>query len=161
MRKMLLFSIVGAVVLSGCGAASLDAIKSRSHDPSRFTYTRVYCTPDGETHFETMTIELPKTSAAPPAPPAYLGGNRSASGMSFGGFDPHWGTHDLDDRVYHPAPAAVFTTVLGGVWSVTATDGETRRFSTGDAVGFEDTAPCKGHISVNVSDQPGFLMFVW
>jgi hypothetical protein len=69
MRKMLLCSIVSAVLLSGCGAASLNA----SRDLSRFTYTRIYCTPDTETHFETVTVELSKVSTNPPASPAYLG----------------------------------------------------------------------------------------
>jgi outer membrane lipoprotein-sorting protein len=73
MRKMLLCSIVSAVLLSGCGAASLNAAQSPSRDLSRFTYTRIYCTPDTETHFETVTVELSKVSTNPPASPAYLG----------------------------------------------------------------------------------------
>ena len=50
-------------------------------------------------------------------------------------------------------------TVLEGVWSITTTDGETRRFRKGDVFRVEDTAPCKGHITVNLTDTPGFLMF--
>jgi uncharacterized cupin superfamily protein len=48
--------------------------------------------------------------------------------------------------------------VLEGVFSVTATDGETRRFRPGDVFRLEDTPPCKGHITV-VGDTPGYLMF--
>jgi hypothetical protein len=54
-----LISIVSAVLLSACAAASLNA-PLRFHNPSRLTYTRIYCTPDTETHFENVTVELSK-----------------------------------------------------------------------------------------------------
>jgi hypothetical protein len=44
MRKMLSFSIVGAVLLSGCGTGSVQTGQSGTNDPSRFTHTRIYCT---------------------------------------------------------------------------------------------------------------------
>jgi len=157
MRMMLLFSIVSAVLLSVRGATSLSATQSRSHDSSRFTYTRIYCTPNTETHFENVTVELSKVSFAPPAPPAYVGGNRPASSAFFVGLDARWGAHDLENRLNHPAPAVQYLTILEGVISVTTTDGETRRFRAGDVVRVEDTSPCKGHITV-VGDKPGFLM---
>jgi len=156
MRMMLLFSIVSAVLLSVWGATSLSA-QSGSHDPSRFAYTRIYCTPNTETHFETVTVELSKVSFAPPAPPAYVGDSRPASSAFFLGLDARWGVHDLENRLNHPAPAVQFVTVLEGVISVTTTDGETRRFRAGDVVRVEDTSPCKGHITV-VGDKPGFFM---
>lgn len=158
MRKMLLSSIVSAVLVSGCGAVSLNATQSPSHDPSSFTYTRIYCTPDTESHFENVAVGLAKISFAPPAPPIYIGGKRPATSAFFGGFDPHWGSHDLEDRLNHPAPANQFVTFLAGVVSITTTDGETRRFRAGDVLWTEDTAPCKGHIFV-VGDKPAFLMF--
>ena len=156
MRMMLLLSIISAVLLSACAATSLRA-QSRSHDPSRFTYTRIYCTPNRETHFDNVTVELSKVSFAPPAPPAYVGGNRPASSAFFVGLDARWGVHDLENRLNHPAPAAQFVTVLEGVIWVTTTDGETRRFRAGDVVRVEDTSPCKGHITV-VGDKPGLFM---
>lgn len=157
MRTMLLFSIVSAVLLSRCGATSLNATRSRSYDSSRFTYTRIYCTPDTETHFENVTVELSKMTFAPPATPVYVGGNRPASSAFFLGADARWGVHDWENRIYHPAPALQFVTVLQGVFSVTTTDGETRRFRAGDVARLEDTSPCKGHIAV-VGDKPAFLM---
>src|SRR6478609_6805394 len=39
-----------------------------SRDPSHFTYARLYCAPDGNTHFQDVTVELSKTNFAPPAP---------------------------------------------------------------------------------------------
>lgn len=34
-----------------------------------------------------------------------------------------------------------------------------RQFRQGDVLRVEDTAPCKGHIIVNVSDKLGFIIF--
>jgi uncharacterized protein DUF861 len=157
MRTLPLFAIVNAVLLGGC--ASRNAVPSRSHDPSRFTYTRIYCTPDTETHFQDVTVELVKMNFAPPAAPVYIGGKLPASSTFFLGADPHWGVHDLENRLNHPAPAAQFAIILKGFLSITTTDGETRRFRPGDVVRVEDTSPCKGHISVNVAGTPGFMLF--
>ena len=99
----------------------------RSQDPSRFAYTRIYCTPDTETHFENVTVALSKTNVAPPAAPGYAGGNRPVSTALFVAADAHWDTHDLKNRLNHPAPAPQFVVVLDGVFSVTTTDGEMRR----------------------------------
>jgi hypothetical protein len=76
-----------------------------------------------------------------------------------GGFDPKWGAQDLENRLNHPTPAIQFGIVLQGIFSITTTDGETRRLPPGSVFRLEDTSPCKGHITV-VGDQPGFLMFV-
>ena len=70
MRKMLFFSVVGASLLSGCGTATLST--AQGNDPSRFTYTWVYCTPDAESHFQNVTVDLRKISFAPPAPRSTL-----------------------------------------------------------------------------------------
>ncbi len=127
-------------------------------DPSRLTYARLYCTPDGNSHFDTVTVELPKVDFAPPAAPINIGGHVPASTAFFGGFEAGWGKRDLENRLYHPAPAAQFIVVLDGVFSITATDGETRTFRPGDVFRVEDTPPCKGHITV-VGDKPGYFLF--
>jgi len=157
MRKMLVFSLVSTVLFPGCGTGAFQTAQSQSSNPSRFTYTRIYCTPDTETHFENVTVELSKTNAAPPAQPLYAGGNRQVSSTLFLGADARWGTHDLENRLNHPAPAAQFVVVLAGVFSVTTTDGKTRQFSAGDVVRVEDTASCKGHITV-MGDKPVYLV---
>jgi hypothetical protein len=143
------------IVLSAHAAASRG---QGSHDPSRFTYVRLYCTPEGDTHFQDVTVELREMNFAPPAAPIYIGGDVPASSVFFGGFDAAWGAHDLETRLNHPAPATQFGIVLRGVFSITTTDGETRRFRPGDVFRVEDASPCKGHITV-VGDQPGMLMF--
>ena len=58
-----------------------------SRDPSQFTYARLYCAPDGNTHFQDVTAELRKTNFAPPAPPIHIGSDFAASRAFFGGFD--------------------------------------------------------------------------
>jgi hypothetical protein len=130
-----------------------------SRDPSRFTYARLYCGPEGDTHFQDVTAELGKTNFAPPAPPIYIGSDFPASRAFFGGFDASWGARDLESRLNHPTPAVQLGIVLQGVFSITTTDGETRRLPPGSVFRLEDTSPCKGHITV-VGDQTGFLMFV-
>ncbi len=140
------------------GQAMPVAAPAGSADPSRLTYSRLYCTPDGNSHFETVTVELPKVDFAPPAAPINIGGHVPATTAFFGGFEAGWGARDLENRLYHPAPAAQFIVVLDGVFSITATDGETRTFRPGDVFRVEDTPPCKGHITV-VGDKPGYFLF--
>src|SRR5215471_10572132 len=67
-----------------------------SRDPSHFTYARLSCAPDGNTHFEDVTVELRKTNFAPPAPPINIGSDFAASRAFFGGFDAGWGAKDLE-----------------------------------------------------------------
>jgi len=148
--------VFGLIVWSGSTIASRG---EDSRDPSRFAFARLYCGPDGDTHFQDVAVELREMNFAPPAPPIHIGSDLSASRAFFGGFDAGWGAHDLETRVNHPTPAIQFGIVLQGIFSITATNGETRRLHPGAVFRLEDTSPCKGHITV-VGDQPGFLMFV-
>jgi hypothetical protein len=50
---------------------------------------RPYCTADGETHFQNVTVELSKMNFAPRALPLYIGGKLPAGATFFGGLDPH------------------------------------------------------------------------
>jgi hypothetical protein len=148
--------VVAVAAVSGHATASRG---EDSTDPSRFTYARLFCGPDGNSHFQDVTAELRKTDFAPPAPPVHIGSDFPAALAFFGGFDARWGAQDLENRLNHPTPAIQFGIVLQGSFSITTTDGETRRLRPGNVFRLEDTAPCKGHITV-VGDQPGFLMFV-
>ncbi len=127
-------------------------------NPGRLVYARLFCTPDGNSHFDSVTVELPSIDFAPPAPPIHIGGEVPASTAFFGGFEAGWGEKDRKDRLYHPAPAAQFIVVLQGDFWITATDGETKHFGPGEVFRVEDTPPCKGHITV-VGDKPGFFLF--
>ena len=138
--------------------SALSANPEGSDDPSWFTYPLLYCTPDANSHFRDVTVELPRIEFAPPAAPIHIGGTLSASSAFFGGFEAGWGAADAESGLYHPAPAAQFIVVLQGEFSIAATDGETRRFGPGSVFRVEDIPPCKGHITV-AGDKPGFFLF--
>ena len=146
------------VILGGCGTASIHPSGANAQDPSRFSYTRIHCTPDNESHFETVTVDLPRLNVAPPAPHFFVRGSQ-ATRMALAGFDAGWGAQDLQARKFHAAPFAQYVVYLDGVMSVSTSDGETRQFGPGDVLRVDDVAPCKGHISV-VGDRPAKTMIV-
>jgi hypothetical protein len=152
---------VGVLIISSVVALATSVIASNAQtedDASRFTYVRLHCTPDNQSHFTDVTIELTKEDFAPPAAPIAIGGNKPTSRAFIAGFGAHWGAADLQSHLNHPTPAVQLFTVLRGVFSITATDGETRQIHVGDLVLLEDITPCRGHITV-VGDKPGFLLF--
>jgi EutQ-like cupin domain len=152
---------VGALMLSSIVALGVSIGSSTAKaedDASRFTYVRLHCTADKQSHFTDETIDLVKENFAPPAAPIAIGGNKPTSRAFIAGFGAHWGAADLQNHLNHPTPAVQLFTVLRGVFSITVTDGETRQLHAGDLVLLEDTTPCRGHITV-VGDTPGFLLF--
>jgi uncharacterized cupin superfamily protein len=60
---------------------------------------------------------------------------------------------------WHPAPRRQFYFPLSGELEVEVSDGEVRRFSSGDVLLLEDTFG-KGHISRVVSNERGYAVFV-
>jgi hypothetical protein len=148
--------ISAASSIAGAEESGKTAISQ--FDASRFTYARLYCTPDNESHFADLTADLARQNFAPPASPLFIGGNQKASTVFFGGLEAGWGAADLTNHLYHPTPAVQFITVVEGVFSITTTDGETRQLRPGGVLRLEDVAPCKGHITV-VGDTTGFLLF--
>ena len=85
--------------------------------------SRLYCSPDHESHFADLTAELAEQNFAPPAASIHIGGDHSASSLFFAGFAPHWGAADLVNHLYHPTPAIQFFAVAQGDFSITVTDG--------------------------------------
>jgi hypothetical protein len=154
-RQIGALMIVSAVAL---GANAISSSAKAEDDTSRFTYVRLHCTPDNQSHFSDVTVDLAKENFAPPASPIAIGGNKPTSRAFIAGFGARWGAADLQNHLNHPTPAVQLFTVLRGVFSITASDGETRQLHAGDLVLLEDITPCKGHITV-VGDQPGFLFF--
>lgn len=99
---------VGALMVSSVVALSVSAIGSNAKaedDFSRFTYVRLHCTPDNQSHFTDVTIELAKENFAPPAAPIAIGGNKPTSRAFIAGFGAHWGAADLQAHLNHPTPA--------------------------------------------------------
>jgi hypothetical protein len=138
---------VGALMISSVVALGVSVISSSANaedDASRFTYVRLHCTPDNQSHFTDVTIELTKENFAPPAAPIAIGGNKPTSRAFIAGFGAHWGAADVQTHLNHPTPAVQLFTVLWGVFSITVTDGETRQLHAGDMVLLEDITPCSG-----------------
>lgn len=144
--KQTLGCFVVIISLAGCGTTS-ERPTAQSLEPSRVSYARIYCTPDNESHFETVTTNLAKVDAAPPALPFYAKGS-SATRVAFAAFEAGWGAQDEKAKKYHPAPAPQYVIYLTGQMLVNTSDGQSRQFGSGDVLRVEDVAPCKGHISV-------------
>ena len=76
---------VGAQMLSSVVAVGVSVVSSTAKaedDTSRFTYVRLHCTPDNQSHFTDVTVELAKENFAPPAAPIAIGGNKPTSGRT-------------------------------------------------------------------------------
>ena len=104
------------------------------------TYTRLYASDDGESHFEQVEVKLSLTEYAPPAPPLELSERRTATQFGFMNAPAGWASD------WHPSSARNLFFVLSGEWEVTASDGESRRFSVGSVLLVDDTTG-KGHSS--------------
>ena len=117
------------------------------------TYTRLYSDAQGESHFDNVEIDLASTDYAPPAPPLELSAVKPASQFGFMNAPAGWASD------WHPSPARNMFFVLTGEWEVSASDGETRKFSAGSALLVEDTTG-KGHSSRVVSGTDSLAAMV-
>ena len=106
-------------------------------------------TPDNQSHFTDVTIELAKESFASPATPIAIGGNKPTLRASSQDWA-HWGATDLQTDLNQSLPCSSAVTVLQGVFSISVTDGETRQVTCRYMVLLEDITPCRGHITVVV-----------
>jgi quercetin dioxygenase-like cupin family protein len=98
-------------------------------------------------------VSLRRIDATPPAPPSYVGAPMTVTRATFVAFEARWGSHDMETKTWHPAPFAQTVVMLRGTLTIATTSGEVRHFGPGDAIRVEDTAPCRGHISV-AGDEP-------
>ena len=117
------------------------------------SYTRLYASEDGESHFEQVEFDLTLTEYAPPAPPLELSAMMTARECGFmnapGGWQSDW----------HPSTARNLFVVVSGEWELTASDGECRKFSTGDVLLVEDTTG-KGHSSRVLSEAESVAVLI-
>ena len=162
--------VLVSVALSGscvgrAGNAQLEARTSatgqglkNSAMPTAITYHQLYVTSDGETHFREIRAPLTTETTAPPAQPIAQSALQPATTIRHAAFPAHWAVSDRDHRVFHNASVARFITVRQGVAWVTASDGETRRFQTGDVFEVLDVARSKGHITW-AGDEPVIMLF--
>ena len=118
---------------------------------TQVSYHRIYTDAQGNSHFDTVTVEQSLARAAPPAAPFYVSGDKPASKYRFYTFEPGW-IGEL-----HPAPTRQFLALMSGTVEMETIDGTARRLGPGDLVLLED-ASGKGHVTRNIGD--GYAMFL-
>ena len=114
-------------------------------------YTRLYADAQGESHFADVEIDLTSTEYAPPAPPLDLSSTTPANYFGFMNAPAGWSSD------WHPTSARNVFCVLSGEWEVTASDGESRRFSTGSVLLVDDTRG-KGHSSRVITESLALMV---
>jgi hypothetical protein len=129
-----------------------------SESLSQISYTQIYASSDGETHFRDVTVPLTRFSPAPPAQPFAQSALQSATTIRHAAFEAHWGVYDRDHNIFHNASERRFVSVRRGISWVRTSDGETRQFHPGDVFEAIDVAPSKGHITW-VGDEPSIVLF--
>jgi quercetin dioxygenase-like cupin family protein len=116
-------------------------------------YTRLFSDDRGESHFDEVEIEFASTDYIAAAPALELSPAQEAIACRFmkapGGWTSDW----------HPSSGRNLFVVMSGEWEVTASDGEARRFKTGDALLVEDVTG-KGHSSRVVSEEDSVALMI-
>jgi len=110
------------------------------------TYTRLFSSDDGESHFEEVEIKFAEAAYVPFAAPLRLSAPCAATSYRLMEAPAGWKSDS------HVSPSRNFFVVLTGEWEVTASDGETRRFGPGSSLLVEDPSG-KGHSSRVISDS--------
>ena len=85
-------------ILTTLGMSITGPITRADDYAARFTYVRLHCTPDNESHFTDVTVELTKENFAPPAAPIAIGDNQQVSRAFIAGFEAHWRISDMQSR---------------------------------------------------------------
>jgi Cupin domain len=116
-------------------------------------YTRLFSDEQGESHFDEVEIEFAGTDYLEGAAPLELSPAQAAMDYRFMNAPAGW-TSD-----WHPSSARNLFVVITGEWEVTASDGEARRFRTGDVLLVEDTTG-KGHTSRVTSDESSLAVMI-
>ncbi len=109
-------------------------------------YAMLYTDNNGDSHFKDVEVGFEFVSFAPPAPPVGLSGFVLASRFVFFKTPSGW----YGD--WHPAPKRQFFCCFSGSFEVTASDGETRIFRSGDVFLLEDITG-KGHKSKAIGKE--------
>jgi hypothetical protein len=116
-------------------------------------YVRLYSDAAGETHFATVNVDMRLVDFSPPAPLLHLADFAPAERFTFGAIPAGW------HGDWHPTPRPQMFFFLAGIWEVTASDGEVRRFTRGSVALAEDTTG-KGHVTRIVGDEDALAAIV-
>jgi quercetin dioxygenase-like cupin family protein len=117
------------------------------------SYVRLFTDDQGETHFEEIQSTLARVDFAYGMPPVFVSEEIAAQASSFFGAPAGW------ESDWHPSSGRHLFAVLTGAWEVTASDGETRKFSEGDVLLVEDTTG-KGHASKVISEEESLSLLI-
>lgn len=120
----------------------------------RAQYSRLYADAAGETHFAEVEHTLAPQDFAPPAPPLQIAALFPATRCGLVGAPANWG-----GAIPHPTLRRQLFCTMRGVYEVTASDGEARRFPPGSLLLLEDTTG-KGHATRIVSEDEVLLFSV-
>ena len=109
-------------------------------------YHKLYADADGESHWETVTVDLQERVFAPPAQAIEISEAEPATQVLFLRLKSGW------DEPIHPTPVSQKLICLAGTVRVTASDGDTRDIGPGDVWHMQDTHG-KGHHTIVISDD--------
>jgi hypothetical protein len=112
---------------------------------------RLYATPDGESHYDTIEYSMNLLDDSPPAKPHWFTDAQTAKSWVYVRCPVGW------DGGLHPTPRRQIVICTSGSLRVTSSLDDTRELKPGDAVLLEDTSG-KGHIS-EVTSQIDFEAF--
>jgi hypothetical protein len=117
------------------------------------SYVRLFTDAHGESHFQEVETELNSVEFAPGIPPLLVSTELETTAASFFGAPAGWKSD------WHPSSGRHLFAVLTGVWQVTASDGEVRRFAKGNVLLVDDTTG-KGHTSRVIGDEDSLSLLV-
>lgn len=101
----------------------------------------IYADAAGETHFRTTTVAFESRDFSPPSPPIGVSADLKPGAAVILEAPPGW------DKVFHPTPRKQLAVLVSGELTVTASDGEMRRFGPGGCFVLNDAGNTKGHLT--------------
>jgi quercetin dioxygenase-like cupin family protein len=116
-------------------------------------YTRLFSDEQGESHFDEVEIDFASADYVEGSTPLKLSSPQAVMGYRFMDAPAGW-TSD-----WHPSSARNLFVVLSGEWEVTASDGEARRFRTGDVLLVDDVSG-KGHRSRVLGEENSVALMI-
>ena len=117
-------------------------------DAKTIELVRLFADASGESRFETVRWPMADQAFAPPAAPFQVSDAYPAQHFVVIELPTGWGGAEP-----HPTPARHLLLCLSGSFKVTASSGEVRSFTSGDALLLEDTSG-QGHRTEVTSAQP-------
>jgi hypothetical protein len=163
--SLLLVCGLALPVITGCGSSSATenvGTRTAAIEPGETirdcssggntcstTYPQVYCSADGETHLQDVTVPLTLVpSASDIVDPTFRSTINPEKTSQWVVFPKGWGLDEFRRGVFHPyAGPKRFVSVREGTVTIRVTDGEERTFKKGDIFEAADLARCKGRLS--------------